>query len=127
MIIEGAEQYSISQAVTTSAASINIVNHVSGGDGKRNNPSLVVQVKEAAAAAGAATVTTSLQTSDDPTFATYNTLIKSDPIPVASLTLGAIPVNVDIPKSGLKQYSRVFFEVAIGPLTAGKFSAFIAY
>ncbi len=127
MIIDAQHQVSSAQTVTASAASDNVIDLVKGGSGLYNNPYLVIQVKEAANASGSATVNFQLQTATDSAFTTPVTLYDSGAIGKAALTLNAQPVRVRIPETGILQYLRVYYAVGTGPLTAGKFDAFIAY
>lgn len=116
--------FSDSQAVTVSAASTDIVDLTKKGDAIGTELYLAIQCREAAAAAGAATVNFVLQTATDAAFTTPVVLFDSGAIAKASITLNAFLVKVKIPV-GLLQFVRVYYTVGTGPLTAGKFDAFL--
>jgi hypothetical protein len=119
-------ELSVAQAVTVTAASTNYIDQTAAGDaiGTGSTMYLVVRVGTAATATGAATVTFDLRTDSDPAFGTETTLFSSGAIGKASLTANTWIVRVALPL-GLKQYSRLYYTVATGPLTAGTFDAFI--
>ena len=123
MIKDKLLELSLSQAVTASAASTNVINQ---GAANALGPELMIvcQVREAALAAGAATVNFLIQTSVDEAFTSPIVLFDSGAIGKAALTLNAEPVKVKFPH-GSKQYVRGYYTVATGPLTAGKFDLFI--
>lgn len=124
MIIDDSLKLSEAQAVTVSAASTSVLDLGAKGDAYRP-PFLVVQTREAAAAVGDATVEFKVQTATDDVFTTPITLFSSGAIGKAALALNSQPLAVRIP-AGCKRYLRVWYEVATGPLTAGKFDAFTA-
>jgi len=125
MILDKQLQLSAAQAVTSSAASQNIIDLGAAGDAYGNELFLVVQVRQAAAATGAATVNFQLQTDSASSFSSPVTLYDSGAIAKTALTLNAEPVKVRIPP-GAKRYLRLYYNVDTGPLTAGKFDAFLA-
>lgn len=121
MIIDKNLQVSNEQAVTTSAASTDVIdfgqaNPDVGMDGRS---CMVITTDEAATAAGAATVTFSVQDSADN--ATFTDVAVSAAIGKATLVAGYQHV-IPMPTK-LRRYCRVYYTVATGPLTAGKFSA----
>jgi hypothetical protein len=73
-------------------------------------------------AEGAATVTVELQTASNEAFTSPVTLMTSVAIPKASLVQGYDVFAVPIPPN-CRQFLRVYYTVANGPLTAGKFTA----
>ena len=125
MYVDSQNEYSDSQAVTASAASTNIIDH-GIGDAGAGEPSmyLVVQVDETATAAGAATVVFTLQTDDNSAFSSATDILATAAIGKAALTAGTRVCAFELP-IGMERYSRVSYTVATGPLTAGKFSAFL--
>lgn len=115
---------SAAQAVTSSAASTNIIDQTKAGDAIGEQLMLVIRSIAAATAAGAATVNFVLQTSTDSAFTTPITLWDSGSIAKTALTANTIQAKVAIPL-GAKQYLRVYYTVGTGPLTAGTFDAFL--
>lgn len=113
-----------SQAVTASAASTNIIDLTKAGDAIQTELYLVIQCREAAAAAGAATVNFVLQTAIDAAFTAPVVLFDSGAIGKAAITLNKELVKVKTPV-GLLQFVRVYYTIGTGPLTAGKFDAFL--
>lgn len=122
MYIDKELEFSNEQAVTASAASTNHVDKGLGDAGLSERKHIAITVTEAATAAGAATVTFELQQDSDTDFGTAETVIASQAIGKADLVPGKqiflpIPIGVD------KQFIRMNYVVATGPLTAGKFTA----
>jgi hypothetical protein len=119
-------EYSVAQAVTASAASTNYIDLGTAGDAIEGGATcyLVIRVGTAATASGAATVTFDLRTDSDPAFGTETTLFSSGALAKTALTANTWIVRIALP-IGMKQYSRVYYTVATGPLTAGTFDAFI--
>lgn len=76
-----------------------------------------------ASSGGAATVQAVLQDSADG-FA-YADVIGGAVFPVASVTQGTVILQVPYP-TRLRQYTRVVYRVGNGPLTGGKFNAFVS-
>lgn len=121
MIIDKALQVSSAQAVTSSAASTDVIDfgQANPNTGMDDRSSMVITVSESAAASGAATVTFSIQDSADNS--TFADVAVTAAIGKASLTAGqqiVIPMPVK-----LRRYCRAYYTVGTGPLTAGKFSA----
>lgn len=121
MIIDKLLQVSDAQAVTASAASTDVIDfgQVNPDIGLDGQSSLVITTDEAATAAGAATVTFSVQDSADNS--TFADVAVTAAIAKATLALGYQHV-IPMPTK-LRRYCRVYYTVATGPLTAGKFSA----
>lgn len=123
MIIDSQLEYSDAQAVTASAASTNIVDHGLGDAGVGEDVMhLVIQCTETATAVGSATVTFTLQTDGDSAFGSATSVLATAAIAVADLVAGARVAAFRLP-AGMERYSRVYYTVATGPLTAGKFDA----
>jgi hypothetical protein len=116
---------SADQAVTVSAASTNIIDQTKAGDALAGAELyLEILVKEAVAAVGAATVTFSIETDDNASFSSPTTMLATAAIAKATLVAGYVALKVKLP-IGTEQYLRVYYTVATGPLTAGKFDAFL--
>ena len=116
-------QLSAEQVVTESAASTNHIDIAAATKFLGKKPGIVVQVKEAADSSGdAATVTFSIQTDDNDSFSSPETVWSSAAIPQASLTLNSQPVAVELPVA-LQRYVRVYYTVGTENLTKGKFDA----
>lgn len=87
---------------------------------------LVINVTEAATAAGAATVTFSLESDSTADLATSATVHwTSAAIPKATLVAGYNVIKLCLPYGAYERYLGVRYTVATGPLTAGKFDAFL--
>ena len=121
MFIDKSLQVSDAQAVTASAASTDVIDfgQANPNTGMDDRSSMVITVDEAAAATGAATVTISVQDSADNS--TFADVAVTAAIGKATLVAGYQHV-IPMPTK-LRRYCRVYYTVATGPLTAGKFSA----
>ncbi|MFU1980139.1 Bbp16 family capsid cement protein [Bordetella hinzii] len=121
MIIDKLLQVSDGQAVTASAASTDVIDfgQANPNTGMDDRSKMVITVDESADAAGAATVTFSVQDSADN--ATFADVAVTGAIGKANLAAGK-QVVIPMPTK-LRRYCRVYYTVATGPLTAGKFSA----
>lgn len=121
MYIDKFLQVSDSQAVTASAASTDVIDfgQANPNTGMDDRTKMVITVDEAAAAAGAATVVFSVQDSADNS--TFADVVASGAIGKADLGAGK-QIVLAMPTK-LRRYCRVYYTVATGPLTAGKFSA----
>lgn len=121
MFIDKTLQVSNEQAVTATAASTDVIDFGQANPdvGMTDQCSMVITTDEAADAAGAATVTFSVQDSaDNSTFADVAVTAA-----IAKATLVAGYQHVIQMPTKLRRYCRVYYTVATGPLTAGKFSA----
>ena len=123
MIIDKLLQVSDAQAVTASAASTDVIDfgQTNPNSGLNDNVTLAITVDEAATASGSATVVFSIQDSADNS--TFTDVYATAAIGKAALVAG-YQVLMPIPYK-LRRYFRVYYTVATGPLTAGKFSAHI--
>lgn len=121
MIIDKFLQVSDAQAVTVTAASDNVINFGQANPdvGMSELLNMVLTVDTSATAAGAATVTFSVQDSADNS--SFADVAVTAAIGKATLVAGYQLVIPMPPK--LRQYCRVYYTVATGPLTAGAFSA----
>lgn len=87
---------------------------------------LVINVTEAATASGAATVTFSLESDSTADLATSPTVHwTSAAIGKATLVAGYNVIRLCLPHGAYERYLGVRYTVATGPLTAGKFDAFL--
>lgn len=121
MIIDKALQVSNEQAVTTTAASTDVIDlgQANPNLGLNDHTSLAITVDTAVTADGAATVTFSLQDSADNS--SFADVVATAAIAKATLVAGA-QIVLPMPTK-LRRYVRAYYTVATGPLTAGKFSA----
>jgi hypothetical protein len=121
MFIDKNLQVSNEQAVTASAASTDVIDfgQTTPDIGMDDRSNMVITTDEAATASGSATVTFSVQDSaDNSTFADVAVTAA-----IAKATLVAGYQHVIPMPTKLRRYCRVYYTVATGPLTAGKFSA----
>lgn len=109
------------QAVTSSAATTNVIDTATAGDAI-DGCYVEFLVDTAATATGAATVTFELQDSADD--ATFATIASSTAIGKATLVAGYTAFRVRVPL-GVRRYIRGYYTVATGPLTAGKFDCYL--
>jgi hypothetical protein len=129
MILDERTEFADALAVTASAISDVIdlgatptLRNLGGGESLY----LVVGVDTSATAAGAATVTFSLESDSTADLATSATVhYTSAAIGKATLVAGYTAVVVELPSGQYERYLGVRFTVATGPLTAGKFNAFL--
>lgn len=134
MILSNQQIFSDQQAVTATALSENIIDLKAAGVpygavglesdlGKGEPVGLLVQCTEQATAAGSATVTMTLEVSDNENMSSSDVIHTSGAIPKADLVAGwKLPLN-KIPVGAAKRYMAVRYTVATGPLTAGKFTS----
>ncbi|WP_422034739.1 Bbp16 family capsid cement protein [Reyranella sp.] len=127
MMYDKLNTFGTDQAVTTTAASTDIVDLGAARDmGNGEALELVILVTETVTAAGAATVTFTLETDDNAGFASAFVLASSGAIAKAALTAGTEVLRVKVPLDA-ERFLRTNYTVATGPLTAGKFTAFLAH
>lgn len=121
MYIDKALQVSDEQAVTASAASTDVIDfgQANPNVGMDDRASMVITVDVAAAASGDATVTFSVQ--DSANNSAFADVAVTGAIGKATLVAGH-QIVIPMPTK-LRRYCRVYYTVASGPLTAGKFSA----
>lgn len=121
MIIDKALQVSSEQAVTSTAASTDVIDfgQVNPNSGMCDHLTMAITVDTSAAASGSATVTFSVQDSDDNS--TFADIVSTAAIGKATLVAG-YQVLIPMPPRH-RRYVRVNYTVATGPLTEGKFSA----
>lgn len=132
MIFDRTTQYSNGQAVTATAASTNVIDHLAAGIpygsstavardlGTGPEVPLLVQVTETFA--GLTSLQVSYQTSDTENFAAPETVVSTAAVPVAELKAGYQFAIAQIPFKARKRYSRLNYTVA-GTGTAGKLTA----
>jgi len=124
MILDEENLFSDKQAVTVTAGSTNVVDlGVKRDIGKGTPIPLLIQCTEDAAADGAATVKFSVRISDNSDMSNSKTVIETGAIPKADLVAGyQVPISY-IPLGTEGRHVDVYYTVATGPLTAGKFTA----
>ncbi len=130
MLMDAELRFMNKEAVTATAAS-KVIDCTFGGNAVANELFLRTVCTESAAAAGEATVQIQLRTSDAVTGAgaamkldNPKVLMTVGPFTKAEIVSGAALVAVRQPY-GCKRYLDVNFVVTTGPLTAGKFTAFL--
>lgn len=123
-ILDMQNMLSYKQAITTSAASTNVIdlgpNMWSKTSGNDRPMPLELFVAEAFAAAGAATLTIEIQSSNDSAFGSG--IVSHGAITIAKadlITTKKLPKALDIPPDA-KRYVRANYTVGTGPFTAGK-------
>ena len=126
MIIDRFNEFSDAQAVTATAASTNIVDLNAAGKIEGKPYYLHIKVNTSATASGDATVTFSFETDDNTGFSSATTLWTSAAIGKATLVAGYEVIRLPINGLALERYLRVYYTVDTGPLTAGKFDAFLS-
>jgi len=123
MYIDKELELSNEQAVTSSAASTNYIDQGAAMDaGMGQQKHLAISVSVAATAAGAATVDFSIEKAGASDFSDKETVVSSGAIAKADLVAGK-QIFIPLPPGLDGRYFRVYYTVATGPLTAGKFSA----
>lgn len=126
MIIDRFNEFSDAQAVTDSAASTSVVDLLAAGAIEGKPVYLHIKTNVAAEASESATVAFKLQTDSAENFGSATDLWASSAIGKATLVAGYQVVRLPINGMALKRYLRVYYTVATGPLTAGKFDAFLS-
>ena len=127
MLYDKLNTFGTDQAVTTTAASTDIIDFGAVRDVGNGEPlELVILCTETVTASGAATVTFTLETDDNAGFSSTLALASSGAIGKAALTAGTEVLRVKVPLDA-ERYLRTNYTVATGPLTAGKFTAFLAH
>ncbi len=127
MMYDKLNTFGTDQAVTATAASTDIIDLGAVRDIGNGEPlELVILVTETVTASGAATVTFTLETDDNSGFSSVAVLASSGAIGKAALTAGTEVLRVKVPLDA-ERYLRTNYTVATGPLTAGKFTAFLAH
>jgi hypothetical protein len=131
MILDSTNLFSNQQAVTATANSVNVIDLSQARDlGPGFDINFFIACTQDVAAAGAATVQFALVASDSVDLATNPVvLMQSDAIGKAALTAGTQVLRTGVPASRTsgKRYLGVTYTVASGPLTAGKFTAGLAF
>ncbi len=129
MILDERNEFSDAQTVTASAISdvIDLGATPTLRSLAMQDLYLVISVDEAATAAGAATVTFSLESDSAVGLDSSATVhFSTAAIGKATLTLGYFVAKVPLPiDATYERYLGVRYTVATGPLTAGKFSAYL--
>lgn len=138
MLMDLQSMFSDKQAITTTAASTNVIDlgavdtpkHAAGPItrdlGKGRPIPITVMVNETFTAAGAATLTIALQVDDDEAFGSATTVL-TQTFALAALTAGAKLPPFYIPEGVDERYVRLNYTVATGPMTAGKITAGLVF
>jgi hypothetical protein len=133
MILDQLLALSLAQAVTATAVSTNTIDLKTARDlGPGSDVYFVFDVDEAATAAGAATVTFQIISSAAADLSSPTVIVQTDAIGKAELTLSRRPISLELVDSILaaqpvgQRYLGVRYVVATGPLTAGKFTCYVA-
>lgn len=114
------------QTVTATAPSTDVIDLRGAGASYGHANYLVTRVAEAFTAAGSATLNIQLQTSNKSDFSTgVVTVYDSGPIAKTDLLKDTFAQKVSLSALQLKQYVRVNYVVANGPMTTGKLESFI--
>jgi hypothetical protein len=136
MILDAFNQFSDAQAVTATAISTNVIDLAPLGNGVGTNTVrdigagediyLVVLTKETATAAGAATLNVTLESDDNAGLTSPTVHFSTGPLALAAFgPAGAQVAAVKLPNGNYERYLGVRYTVGTGPLTAGKFDAFL--
>jgi len=119
MYVDAQDNYGIAQAVTTTALSTNIIDHVGYGD-DYNQPWLQISVPTAFA--GGTSLAINLITDYTSAFNGAPVTIPLVPAtPVANLTAGAVLYKAQYPQ-GMHEFRQLQY-VVVGTMTAGTISA----
>lgn len=121
MLLDKLLVFGDAQAVTTTAASTDIVDTLAAGDAIFPGASVQFLIDTAVTSSGAASVTFDLQTATDSGFSSPVTLVSSGAIAKASLTAGAVPLQAVIPL-GCLRYLRAYYTCS-ATLGGGKIDA----
>jgi len=124
MILDKQNLFSDDQALTTSAASTNLID-MGSDDSSVPTPNLkdaelfcMVNV----AFVGGTSVKVSLQTDDNTDFSSAVTLYNTEAVVTASLVAGYKFIMPRLPETGVEQYIRLYYTI-VGTYTAGKVTA----
>lgn len=124
MYIDKENMFSNAQAVTVTAAS-DVIDLGSPDAGMADDLWLTIRVDTQPTASGAATVAFKLQSDSAEAF----NVAVVDHVTVAALGKAALVDNYTVIRTklpvGIKRYARIYYTVATGPLTGGKFDAFL--
>lgn len=137
MLYDKQNEFSDAQTVTATALGTNVIdliptNTLAGpvnalvNQGGHGAMFLVILCNETVTAAGAATVQFSLESDSDAALSTSPTIhYQSGAIPKTALIAGQAVAIVPLPFGDYEKYLGVRYTVGTGPLTAGKFDAFL--
>jgi len=136
MYVDKQNEFSDAQAVTATAISTNVIDRISNESGLNaladigsgQDVYLVVITQTAATDTGSdATLTVTLESDSTADLATSATVhYTTGALAFAAFSpAGTMIVAVKIPKGEYERYVGVRYTVAAGPLTAGKFDAFL--
>ena len=139
MILDKQNMYSDDQAVTTDAASTNVIDHGAPGTPKGASRALyrdmgvgvciplLVQVTENFASGGSPTLVVKLQADNDEAFGSATEVYASAALAKTALVAGArIPMMAVLPEGLNERYTRLYYDVTADTthvFTAGKITA----
>lgn len=127
MIFDNQTLLSDRQAITTTAASTNVIDlgpvRIPRDIGTGKCIPIRIQVVENFAAAGAATLTVAMQVDSVENFASPKTVWATSALALADLVAGKVIIPEYIPRGVDERYLRLNYTVATGPMTAGKIMA----
>jgi hypothetical protein len=122
MFIDKQNTLCTDQAVTAAADTTDYIDlSVARAIGVGTKLQLCVTCTQTCTAAGSATVQFQLQSDDNTSFSSPTVVLETDAIPKATLVAG-YQFFMPIPQTFNEQYLNMHFNVATGPLTAGKFT-----
>lgn len=123
MILDKELTFSLAQVVTASAASTDFYDQGVANSFLNYAPMyLLINIDEAATASGSATVSFALEQDDNAAFSSPVAIYTSGAIAKATMVPG-YQLIIPVPAAISERYLRVYYTVATGPLTAGKFTA----
>ena len=128
MILDANLRPSNAQAVTTTVVSINSIDMGPPTSSGSKPMVAVITVDGAVAAAGAATVAFEIVSSAAGDLSSPTVLASSGAVPKADLKAGRAPISIKTNFSDMPaghRYVGVRYNVANGPLTAGKFTCYL--
>jgi hypothetical protein len=127
MYIDKQNTVSSEQAVTAAAASTDYIDLSSARDIGMSGPVFfAITCTETAASAGATTVEFKIQTDDNSSFSSATTRLSSGAIAKATLVAG-YQLFLPIPPGTNERYLRLYYDVAVANLSAGKFTAQVVH
>ncbi len=122
MIIDAELRFSEEQAVTVTATSTKVLDFTTMGASIGAPLNLIVSVTDNFVGSG--TLQVGIESSDNETFASAETLVQSGSLATEKLTAGAIAFRVPLPY-GTKRYLRVKYTVTGSAFSDGEVTTFL--